>query len=159
MKRILVSKCLLEFPYRYDGRDVRVHGLKELLEGYDVISVCPEVELLNLPVPRPRLKFLFREGELILVKEDTGERFEKILRERARDFLEKLGRIDLAVLKSKSPSCGIGDAKVYRCIKCEDWVGRTWGVFADEVRRMYPDIPLISEDEIAVLTDMLKPGG
>ena len=156
MKRILVSKCLLDYPYRYDGKDVRIPELKDLLKDFEVIPVCPEVELLNLPVPRPRLKFIPAEGNLELVREDTGEELGELLRKKSREFLDKVGEIHGAVLKSKSPSCGIGDAKIYKCVECEEEVGRTWGIFAQELRKKFSNIPIISEKEIDLLPQVFK---
>ncbi len=145
MKRILISKCLLDYPYRYDGKDVSIPELKKYLKGFEVIPICPEVELLGLPVPRPRLKFIHHKGKLKLVKEDTKEELGEILRKESQKFLEKTGEIHLAILKSKSPSCGPGDAKVYKCIECEDELGKAWGIFAEELRKKFPNIRIISE--------------
>lgn len=156
MKRILVSRCLLDYPYRYDGKDARVPKLKELLRGFEIIPVCPEVELLGLPVPRPRLKFVPDKGKLKLVKEDTKEEMGEALRKKSREFLEKIGKIHGAILKSKSPSCATGDAKVYKCVECEEEVGRAWGVFAEELRKKFPDIPIISEKDIDLLPQVFK---
>ncbi len=156
MKRILVSKCLLEHPFRYDARDVRIPELRTLLKDFEIVTVCPEVELLGLPVPRPRLKFVPDKGTLKLLKEDTKEDITQLLEEKSREFLEKVGEIHGAVLKSKSPSCGLGDAKVYRCVECEESIGKAWGIFAKELRKKFPNIPIISEKDIDLLPQVFK---
>ena len=156
MRRILVSRCLLDFPYRYDGKDVRIPKLRELLKGFEVIPLCPEVELLGLPVPRARLKFVPEGGKVKLFKEDTKEELGELLRKRSRKFLENVGEIHGAILKSKSPSCGIGDAKIYGCVECEEEVGRTWGIFAEELRKKFPGIPIISEKDLDLLPQVFK---
>ncbi|AAC07068.1 DUF523 domain-containing protein [Aquifex aeolicus] len=144
MKRVLVSRCLLECCYRYDAKDVRVENIKELLKNYEVIPICPEVELLGLPVPRPRLKLVPVKGEIRLLKEDTGEDLTEVLEKKSREFLEKVKPIHAAFLKSKSPSCGVKDAKVYKCLNCEEEVGRESGIFAKVLMEMFPDIPIIT---------------
>jgi len=159
MKRILVSKCLLDYPYRYDGKDVRIPALKELLKDFEVISICPEVELLNLPVPRPRLKFVPDKGSLKLLREDTKEELGELLREKSREFLNQIGEIHGAILKSKSPSCGVGDAKVYKCLECEEEAGRAWGIFAKELKKRFPNIPIITENDIDLLSQVFKSKG
>ncbi|GAB6065190.1 DUF523 domain-containing protein [Aquifex pyrophilus] len=139
MKRVLVSKCLLECCYRYDSRDVRVRELEEKLKDCEVITICPEVELLSLPVPRPRLKFVPTKEGVRLLKEDEGKDLTEELRKKVREFLSSIGRIDEAYLKSKSPSCGVGDAKVYRCLECEEEVGRRDGILTEELKKAFPD--------------------
>ena len=50
--RVAVSSCLLGVCCKYSGGHNRSDELLELLEGHEVIPVCPEV-LGGLPVPRP----------------------------------------------------------------------------------------------------------
>ncbi|WP_461831716.1 2-thiouracil desulfurase family protein [Aquifex sp.] len=142
MRKVLVSKCLLECGYRYDSKDVRVKGLKEKLKDCEVIAICPEVELLSLPVPRPRLKFVPAKDGVRLLREDDGRDFTEELRKKVREFLRSLGKIEEAYLKSKSPSCGVGDAKVYRCLDCEEEVGRRDGILTEELKKAFPDVKI-----------------
>ena len=155
-RKIIVSKCLLEFPYRYDREDVRVPDLKEKLKEFEIITICPEVELLNLGVPRPRLKFISRGGKILLLKEDDGKEMGVELRKKSEEFINKLGEVHGAVLKSKSPSCGVADAKVYSCLNCEEEIGRVWGIFAEELRRKFPSISIITEKDIDLLPQVFK---
>ena len=101
---ILVSRCLLGEPCRYDGRSVPVPELEKLRQaGHVLIPVCPEV-LGGLPTPRspaerqPDGRVVNRAGEDVTAA-----------------YLEGAGRTlalaleagcTLAVLKAKSPSCG-----------------------------------------------------
>ena len=101
---ILVSRCLLGEPCRYDGRSVPVPQLEKLRQaGHVLIPVCPEV-LGGLPTPRspaerqPDGRVVNRAGEDVTAA-----------------YLEGAGRTlalaleagcTLAVLKAKSPSCG-----------------------------------------------------
>jgi len=146
-KRILVSKCLLECCYRYDGKDVKREDLKEKLKDFEIIAVCPEVEFLNLPVPRPRLKFVPIENQVRLIKEDDKRDLTEELRRKSEEFIKSIGKIDCAILKSKSPSCGVGDAKVYKCLECEDELGRRNGIFTEELIKLFPNITVLSEKE------------
>ena len=101
---ILVSRCMLGEPCRYDGRSVPVPELEKLRQaGHVLIPVCPEV-LGGLPTPRspaerqPDGRVVNRAGEDVTAA-----------------YLEGAGRTlalaleagcTLAVLKAKSPSCG-----------------------------------------------------
>lgn len=101
---ILVSRCLLGEPCRYDGRSVPVPELEKLRQaGHVLIPVCPEV-LGGLPTPRspaerqPDGRVVNRAGEDVTdaYLEGAG---------RALTLARQAG-CTLAVLKAKSPSCG-----------------------------------------------------
>ena len=65
--RVAVSSCLLGVCCKYSGGHNRSDELLELLEGHEVIPVCPEV-LGGLPVPRPSCEIV--NGT---VRTQTGE--------------------------------------------------------------------------------------
>ena len=148
MRRILVSRCLIDFPYRYDGKDTREKEIVDLKNYYEVIPVCPEVELLNLSVPRPKLKFVPYKEKIKLLRETDGKDFTEELRKKSEEFLKNLGKVDCAILKSKSPSCGIGDAKIYKCLNCEEELGRRDGIFTEVFKKLFPGVPIISEKDL-----------
>lgn len=102
--RVIVSECLRGVACRYDGGAKPVSAVQELCERVDVVGVCPEVAS-GLPVPRPPAEQV--DGRVILKDgSDVTEDFK-----RGADI--SLGRAKasgapLAVLKAKSPSCGVG---------------------------------------------------
>ncbi len=101
---ILVSRCLLGEPCRYDGRSVPVPGLEKLrAAGHTLIPVCPEV-LGGLPTPRPPAE-LQPDGRVV---NRAGEDVTDAYQAGARLALELARReaCALAVLKARSPSCG-----------------------------------------------------
>ena len=101
---ILVSRCLLGEPCRYDGRSVPVPELEKLRQaGHVLIPVCPEV-LGGLPTPRPPAE-----------RQPDGRVVNRAGEDVTAAYLEGAGRTlalaleagcTLAVLKAKSPSCG-----------------------------------------------------
>ena len=103
---ILVSRCLLGEPCRYDGASKPVERVQKLeKEGYTLIPVCPEVAG-GLSTPRPPAEIqsdgrvVNREGTDVTAQYQAG----------ACHALE-LARIHgctTAILKEKSPSCGNG---------------------------------------------------
>ena len=102
--KLLVSRCLLGEPCRYDGRSAPGEGVLRLREeGYTLIPVCPEVEG-GLPTPRPPAEYqqngcvVNREGVDVTAQYHAGA---KIALERAR-----CAGCSAAILKAKSPSCG-----------------------------------------------------
>ena len=102
MAKILVSACLLGEKTKYDGGDNLVEELKGLLEFFELVPFCPEMEG-GLPCPRVPAE---RKGNWVINKDgvDVTEQYregaEKALR------LCKLLGIELAILKQGSPSCG-----------------------------------------------------
>ena len=102
--KLLVSRCLLGEPCRYDGRSVPSEGVLQLREeGHTLISVCPEVEGgLSTPRPpaecRPDGRVVNREGQDVTAQYRAGA---EIALERA-----SCEGCSAAILKAKSPSCG-----------------------------------------------------
>ncbi|OUP38875.1 purine-nucleoside phosphorylase [Olsenella sp. An188] len=104
--RVAISACLLGAPVRYDGGSKPVPEVIELAgkEGVEVLRVCPETAS-GLPVPRPPAEQ--RGGRVLLADgRDVTEEFALGSRLCGDDVVRSGAR--LAVLKAKSPSCGVG---------------------------------------------------
>lgn len=104
MKKLLVSACLLGTPCRYDGKSKPNQGVMALGKKYELIPVCPEC-LGGLETPRLPAEI---QGERVIRKD--GCDVTKNYLEGAEKALEtaKENSIEIAVLKSKSPSCSNG---------------------------------------------------
>lgn len=101
---ILVSACLLGLDCKYSGGNNLSPKVIKLMEKYNLIPVCPE-QLGGLTTPRvPAEKF----GEFVIDKngKDITPYFYKGAEETLK--ISKLYHCSLAILKSKSPSCGFG---------------------------------------------------
>lgn len=99
--RILVSACLLGRNCKYSGGNNRSEKVLSFLEGKDYIPVCPEVEA-GMPVPRPPVEI--REGRVV---SRDGKDLDEIYRRGVARVLARMGKVDLAILKSGSPTCGV----------------------------------------------------
>ncbi|MDX1345386.1 MAG: DUF523 domain-containing protein [Sedimenticolaceae bacterium] len=146
---VIVSACLLGQPVRYDGGDKSNTLVRNLLgERFDIFPLCPEAEA-GLGIPRPPVQ-LVRTGkgmiEVLGVEEDldvTGA-----LRDFSHRSIAKLvGRIDGAVLKSRSPSCGIGTTPLFD--EERKVVDTDSGVFAQTLLVHMPRLPVIDEEQFA----------
>ena len=114
MEKILVSACLLGVSCRYDGKSKPNERVLKLLEKDDIIliPVCPEI-LGGLPTPREGNELQNKASDIIKNKgkvktksgKDTTENFIKGAFETLR--IAKLYNIKKAILKEKSPSCGV----------------------------------------------------
>ena len=101
---ILVSRCLLGEPCRYDGKSKPVTQIKELEEqGHILVPVCPEV-MGGLDTPRPPAECQ-PDGRVInRAGQDVTEQYVSGARQ-ALELAKRYG-CTCAVLKAKSPSCG-----------------------------------------------------
>ena len=106
----IVSGCLMGIPCKYNGGTNTVSVLLDYLKGKSYVTVCPET-MGGLKAPRPPAEI---RGDLVVneLGEDLTESFrlgaEKAY-ERARQKAEEAGeKLELAILKARSPSCGAG---------------------------------------------------
>ena len=67
------------------------------------------------------------------------------MNEFAEDFLSKIGDVDGFILKSKSPSCGIKDVKIYPKGSKYSIIKNGSGIFSKKIINSYSNIPI--EDE------------
>ena len=104
-KTVLVSACLLGISCRYDGRSKPDERVIALAEKYNLVPVCPEI-YGGLPTPRTPSE---RIGERTVMKDgtDVTENY-RLGAESALSLYRTLG-CEAALLKAKSPSCGVGE--------------------------------------------------
>lgn len=101
--KIMVSACLLGEKCKYNGGDNRSEKVLAFVRGHEVIPVCPEVAG-GLSVPRLPCEFV--NGRVLNA---AGECVDRAFRTGAELCLQtaKEQEIDLAILQSRSPSCGV----------------------------------------------------
>lgn len=101
--KILVSACLLGENCKYNGNNNYNKNLAEFVKGHEVIAVCPEV-LSGLSVPRKPAEIV---NGVVMTKEHVSvdEEFRKGAAVAFKMAVDN--HIDLAILQSRSPSCGV----------------------------------------------------
>ena len=99
----MVSACLTGENCKYNGGNNRNEKVLELLEGNEVLAVCPE-QMGGLPTPRVPSEI--RDG---IVTTRDGRNVDEAFRAGAARCLEIAvkEKPDLIVLQSRSPSCGV----------------------------------------------------
>lgn len=137
--RILVSACLLGRNCKYNGGNNHSPAIEAFLKGHEVIPVCPE-QLGGLPTPRVPSE---RSGDSVINAEgvDVTKEFRSGARTAMKIALEQ--HIDLAVLQSRSPSCGCGT--IYDGTFSKKLIPGS-GVFAELLTA--EQIPIIESEEI-----------
>ena len=144
--KIGVSACLLGQKVRYDGQH-KYHSIaaENLRQHFQLIPICPEVES-GMGVPRAKIQLTRINGEMKLQGvEQPDLDVTQAIRDQANIFLSNHG-ISGMVLKDKSPSCGIGNAKIVNTKGAQE--GLDNGLFADTIIRLQPELPLIQANEL-----------
>ena len=139
--KIILSRCFLE-PVRYDGGVIRDDFVEKLKNFVDIVDFCPEVDI-GLGIPRNRLILLKKENQIRLIQLPNNLDFTEKMTKYAKEVVKRLkDEIEGALLKSKSPSCGVFSSIVYREKKM---VGKSNGIFAQILKNEFPFLPI--EDE------------
>lgn len=101
--KILVSACLLGKNCKYNGGNNLNQGVMDFVEGHEVIGVCPE-QLGGLSTPRLPAEIV--DG---VVTNKEGVSVDAEFRKGAQAALAAAleNKVDLAILQSRSPSCGV----------------------------------------------------
>ncbi|MFZ7133398.1 MAG: DUF523 domain-containing protein [Eubacteriales bacterium] len=107
-KAILISACLLGCPCRYDGGNHLIDALAGLKRFYPIVPICPE-QLGGLDTPRRSCEIIQSHGQQRVVTKDGNDVTEEFLNgaQRTLEIAQK-NDIQIAILKSNSPSCGYG---------------------------------------------------
>lgn len=102
-EKILISACLIGDKVKYDGKTNLSPYIQELLEKYELIPFCVEVEgglsIPRIPSERRREKVINKKGK------DVTKYFNRGV-DLAINIVNYLG-IKIAILKEFSPSCGV----------------------------------------------------
>jgi len=146
--RIAVSACLLGERVRYDG-DTKPHAWvrDELSRLAELVPVCPETEL-GMSVPREPVDLIGDPAAPRMIGVKSGKDWTELMNawcgQRIAELLDE--GLDGFVLKSRSPSCGIGSTPVYPECNADPTYGN--GIFALALREMCPDLPIVEDEDL-----------
>ncbi|MBO7184659.1 MAG: DUF523 domain-containing protein [Oscillospiraceae bacterium] len=99
--KIMVSACLLGRNCKYNGGNNLDEKVCAFVQGHEVIPVCPE-ELAGLGIPRVPMEIV--NGVLI---NKEGVVVDEPVRRAVSQIVAEHPDVDLAILKSRSPTCGV----------------------------------------------------
>ena len=142
MEKILISACLVGDNCKYNGGNNLNPQIDALLEIYELIPFCPEVEG-GLSIPRNPSEI---RGDRVVMDNGKDVTREYELGARKALMLCLYLKIKIAVLKERSPSCGthqIHDGSFSN--KLIDGMGITAKLLKDNGIKVY------SEDQISEL--------
>ncbi len=143
-KKVLVSACLLGELCRYDGATKKDTTVIESLKDYEIIPFCPEDPLLG--TPRERISVIFKDKQYRVITDETKKDVTSLIEEQVDLQVKYHPDLEMIVLKSKSPSCGLGTTPILnedrRVLMYDD------GIAASYLKEKYPKIKIVDEHNI-----------
>ncbi|MDY6903953.1 MAG: DUF523 and DUF1722 domain-containing protein [Thermodesulfobacteriota bacterium] len=149
---VVVSKCLGFDHCRYNGQ-VIPDGFVEKLSAYvDMKPVCPEMAI-GLGVPRDPVRISLEDGQSRMHQPATGKDFTDAMQQFTHEFLTALPVVDGFIMKSRSPSCGIRDTKIFHHKDRPDTgTDRGGGLFGGQLKERFPGAAIEDEGRLKNFT-------
>ena len=140
-KKVIISACLLGEYCRYDGKTKIVNSVVEKFKNYEIIPFCPEAPLFG--TPRERINVVFIGNKKRIITDETNIDVTQLLSSEIESFIDEHPDVESIVLKSKSPSCGIGTTPILdehkNILKYDN------GLAADMMLKHYGDVNITDE--------------
>ena len=147
--KIVVSECLYGTKCRYDGQGYNDKVIQSLKDYVDIQTVCPELAIgLSIPREPIRIEMNKENEEYRLIDYNSKNDYTNQMTEFSEEFINGLDYIDGFILKSRSPTCGLKDAKVYYCgNKCSIRSNEN-GFFSQKIIDKYDYLPIENEGRL-----------
>ncbi|MBD3801066.1 MAG: DUF523 domain-containing protein [Campylobacterales bacterium] len=143
--KVIVSACLLGKACRYDGCSKKDDGVLAFLADKEVIPFCPEAPVLG--TPRGRISVIATEDHGLRVKKSSdGTDVTDALVGQTEALIKAHPDATMIILKSKSPSCGIGTTPILD--EAGNEIAKGNGVAADLLLHAFPDISIVDENSL-----------
>lgn len=141
---VVVSRCIEFEQCRYNGLMISSEVVRSLRPHVEFVPVCPEVEI-GLGIPRQPIRIISVDGASRLIQPATEADVTQKMTDFTKSFLDSLEAVDGFILKSRSPSCGLKDVKVYSGSGKGMSASKGKGFFGAGVLERFPQ--LAAEDE------------
>lgn len=143
-RKIAISACLLGENCRYDGTTKTDNDVLEAFKGDVIIPFCPEAPVLG--TPRERISVIFKNKQYRLIGDESGNDYTQAIEEQVDLLIQKHPDLEMIVLKSKSPSCGLGTTPILN--EKRDILVFDDGIAVQRLKDKYPHIRIIDESNI-----------
>ena len=140
-KKVLISACLLGELCRYDGATKTNNVVLQKFKDDDIIPFCPEAPVLG--TPRERISVIFKDKTYKLIADETNKDVTSLIEEQVDIVMAAHPDLDMIVLKSKSPSCGLGTTPILN--EKRDVLMYDDGIAASRLKEKYPNIKIMDE--------------
>ena len=108
--KVIISACLLGHTCRYDGKTKKTVEVIDAFQECEIIPFCPEAPLFG--TPRERISVVSIDGENRVITDDTSKDVTQALGDEIESFMKNNPQPQQIILKSKSPSCGLGTTPI-----------------------------------------------
>lgn len=147
---IILSKCLEYCRCRYNGDKIPDKFIRNLAKHVNYIKICPEVEI-GLGVPRNSVRLIKKDDQYRLVDSMTGQdhtaKMDKYIEKISLELKEE--EIEGFIAKTRSPSCGSNDAKVYPAAGKVPALGeKKAGYFTSELKKIFSSLVIENEGRL-----------
>lgn len=147
---VILSKCLEFCKCRYNGDKIPDKFVRDLDEHVNYIKICPEVEI-GLGVPRNSVRLIKKDDQYRLVDSMTGEdhteKMDNYIKKLTSELNEK--EVEGFIAKTRSPSCGSNDSKVYpKAGKVPALGEKRAGYFTDNLKDIFPSLVVENEGRL-----------
>lgn len=149
--RLFVSRCLGFDACRWNGAEIPDAFIEKLKPCTEIIHACPEADI-GLGVPRNPVRLVRQDDSDRMVQLDTERDVTDDMQRFSDNLIGSLEYADGFILKGRSPSCGLKDVKVYPGLDRHNTVAKTAGLFAREVIKTFPGIPVETEGRLKNFT-------
>ena len=140
-KKVIMSACLFGAICRYDGKCKEENAVVEAFKEYKIIPFCPEAPLFG--TPRERISVLMSGEVKHIITDETHRDVTALLHDAIETFCATYPNADAIVLKSKSPSCGLGTTPLLN--EKREVIGFGNGIAADIFLQRYPKVKIKDE--------------
>ncbi|MDG6773810.1 DUF1722 domain-containing protein [Thiomicrorhabdus sp. ZW0627] len=149
--KIAVSDCLKGVECRYNGGHAQDDFVKNQLSEYaDFVPFCPEAAVIG--TPRETIRLVDVKGQVRVLGSKSNTDYTDGLQAYAEERVALIQQrdVDGAVVKSRSPSCGLERIKVYR--ESGEWFGSSdpmrQGLFTAHLQKTLPYLAVEEEGRL-----------
>ncbi len=143
-KKVIISACLLGENCRYDGKTKINQTILDAYKAWEIIPFCPEAPLFG--TPRERINVIREDKSDKIITDKNSTDVTKLLEKEILSFTDQYPHVDEIVLKSKSPSCGVGTTPILD--KGKNIIDYGDGIAAAIMKKKYFTIDIKDENKV-----------
>ncbi len=143
-KKVIISACLLGENCRYDGKTKINQNILDAYKAWEIIPFCPEAPLFG--TPREKINVIREDKSDKIITDKNNRDVTKLLEKEILSFINKRPYVDEIVLKSKSPSCGVGTTPILD--KGKNIIDHGDGIAAAIMKKKYLTIDIKDENKV-----------
>jgi len=150
-KKAIISACLLGEYCRYDGKTKVEAEIIEKFKDYEIIPFCPEAPLFG--TPRERISVVQIDGQNRIFTDVTKKDITKLLEDEINFFIKSNPHVNEIILKSKSPSCGLGTTPILNSRR--EVLDYGDGIAAEIFKKEYKSAKIKDDISVVKLEDVM----